>query len=138
MKVPFYVILALMFAGTLFGQQATNGAKFSAGVTVRESFKDLLFTTPAYQEAAADLIILEANRVAEVLNLPEQMPITKSNLVAVYVPSPSMAHRLGGAMGNITTSNYTYYISIGNRFSLWKGKTFRNSIICCEIDIHGQ
>jgi hypothetical protein len=49
--------------------------------------------------------------------LQEKLPIIESNLVAVYIPPPGLAQRLGGALGNITTSNYTYYISVGNKFS---------------------
>jgi hypothetical protein len=77
----------------------------------------MMFTTPAYHQEALRLVIEEANRVARELNLPESLPIVESNLVTSYIPSPGMAQRLGGALGNVTTSNYTYYVSIANKFS---------------------
>jgi len=86
-------------------------------LTSKQRFQQLVFTTPAYRNEALRLVIQEANNVAEELSLPEQLPIVKTNLIAAYIPSPRMAQRLGGALGNITTSNYTYYVSVGNKFS---------------------
>lgn len=76
-----------------------------------------MFTTAAYNGKVLQLLLNEASKVANELRLPEDLPIVKSNLVAVYIPPPRLSQRLGGALGNITTSNYTYYISIGNKFS---------------------
>lgn len=73
-------------------------------------------TTPAYQKEALRLVIEEANRVAQELNLPEQLPILQTNLLEAYITPPRMAQGMK-AIGNITTSNYVYYISVGNKFS---------------------
>ena len=45
---------------------------------------------------------------------PEQLPITKTNLIEAHIAPPRMA-KIG--IGNITTSNYVYYISVGDKFS---------------------
>jgi hypothetical protein len=83
----------------------------------KQRFQQLTFTTPAYRNAAMQLVIGEANRMAQDLNLPEPLPIVESNLVAAYIPPPGLARRLGGGLGNITTSNYIYYVSISNKLS---------------------
>lgn len=87
-------------------------------MTSKERLYALTFTTPAYQKEALRLVIEEANRVARELNLPETLPITESNLVAKYISSPRMF-----GFGNITTSNYTYYMTVGKKFSFleWSG-----------------
>jgi hypothetical protein len=76
----------------------------------------MMFTTKAYREEALRLIIEEANCVARELNLPESLPITETNLLGAYITPPRMAQGMR-ALGNITTSNYTYYISVDNKFS---------------------
>jgi hypothetical protein len=82
----------------------------------QQRFKALVYTTPAYRKEALRLVIAEANRVAQELNLPEKLPIEETNLVAAYIPPPKMAQRLGG-VGNVTTSNYVYYVSVAGKFS---------------------
>ena len=75
----------------------------------------LEFTTPAYKREAVRLLVREANKVAEELKLPETLPITESGLVDGVVNSFgwSWFHQ---QVGNITTSNYTYCVSQGNKF----------------------
>ncbi len=74
------------------------------------------FTTLAYEDAAFKLVLNEANVVARELRLPEKLPITPSDVVEKYIDSYGMA-RLTRAVGNISTSNYTYYVSVDNKFS---------------------
>ncbi len=110
------VVLLMILAGSAFGQDATNLVrmdKFASGV---RGLHTLLFTTPAYRGAALHLIVGEANRVAGELHLQDTLPITEANLVKYYIPPPRLAQRMG-AIGNITTANYTYYFSVGNKFS---------------------
>jgi hypothetical protein len=85
-------------------------------MTCKERYEALVFTTPAYRKEALRLVIAEANRVAQELNLPEQLPITETNVSEFYIPSPRMARGMK-AIGNITASNYVYYVSVGNKFS---------------------
>jgi len=58
----------------------------------------------------------EANRVAQELQLPEQLPIIDTNLVRSYI-TPNGMLRFTRAIGNVTTSNYTYYVSVDGKFS---------------------
>jgi hypothetical protein len=85
-----------------------------AGTTARQRYEKLNFTTPAYQKEAVRLVIEEANHVAQQLNLQENLPITESNLVAAFISPPQMI-KIG--FGNITTSNYTYYVTVSDKFS---------------------
>ncbi|MGA3282936.1 MAG: hypothetical protein ABSD57_00565 [Verrucomicrobiota bacterium] len=76
----------------------------------------LMFTTEAYRKEALRLVIQEANKVAQELKLPEQLPINDTNLLQCYI-SPYGMSRFKKTIGNVTTSNYTYYCSIGDKFS---------------------
>jgi len=66
--------------------------------------------------------MLEANKAARELKLQETLPITRSNVVDVYISKPRMAQATGG-IGSISTSNYTYSVSIGGKLSfvyIWR------------------
>jgi len=76
---------------------------------------ELKFTTAAYQREALRLLISEANLVAQELGLPERLPITNSDLTEIIIHPPRAARIVG--LGNISTSNYVYYISVGHKFS---------------------
>jgi hypothetical protein len=80
----------------------------------------LVFTTKAYQDEAFRLVLQEANRVATELRLPEKLPITENDLVGRFISSFGYAH-VKQAIGNVTTRNYTYYLSQGNKFSYLEG-----------------
>lgn len=112
--IPFRLLWLFAFALTAAGQNPTD-----VHLTFAENMKRLgsLSATPVvYRREALRLVIAEANKVAHELRLPESLPITESNLVASYIAPPKMAAHLG-AIGNVTTSNYTFYCSVGNRFS---------------------
>jgi hypothetical protein len=114
MRTSIFLLLAL--ASFTHAQENTNSkpALDWAKMTGKQRAQAMMFTTPAYRKEALRLVIEEANRVARELNLSEQMPITESNLMAVYISPPRMT-RIG--FGNITTSNYTYYMTVGDKFS---------------------
>jgi len=82
--------------------------------TYMQQPRDLTFMPDAYRVAALRMVIEEANLVAENLQLDEYTPIVTSNLVASYISPPRMTS-LG--FGNVTTSNYTYYMTVGGKFS---------------------
>lgn len=114
MRTSIYLLLSLtlcVYAQDNFMQKPKPNWTTT---TARQRYEKLNFTTPAYRKEALRLVIEEANRVAQELNLPENLPITESNLVEVFISPPSMV-RLG--FGNITTSNYTYYATVGDKFS---------------------
>ena len=78
--------------------------------------KEPPLTSDRYRREALRLLIEEANSVAQDLELDEPLPIVEADLVAKYVPALPIATKLR-IVGNISTSNYTYYVSIGNKFS---------------------
>jgi hypothetical protein len=80
----------------------------------------LMFTTEAYRKEALKLVLQEANQVAEELQLPEKLPIIETNLLHWYISPFGMA-RMTKSVGNITTSNYIYYVSIDNKFCFLEG-----------------
>jgi len=82
--------------------------------TARLRYEKLNPTTSAYRKEALQLVIDEANRVAQELNLPENLPITERNIIRAFISPPQMV-KVG--LGNITTSNYTYYVTVGDKFS---------------------
>jgi len=77
---------------------------------------DTLITTRAYQLEALNKVVFEANTVAKELNLPEDLPITKANIIGAFIHPFGFAY-LYQKIGNVTTSNYCYCVSIGNKFS---------------------
>ena len=83
-------------------------------MTARQRYEKLNSTTSAYRQEALQLVIAEANRVAQELNLPENLPITERNIIQAFISPPQMV-KVG--LGNITTSNYTYYVTVGDKFS---------------------
>ncbi len=75
-----------------------------------------MFTTGAYRKEALRLVIQEANCVAQELKLPEELPIIDTNLLESYI-SPYSMSRFAKTIGNVTTPNYTYCVSIDDKFS---------------------
>jgi hypothetical protein len=74
------------------------------------------FTTSAYQKEALKLVIQEANQIAWQLKLPEEMPITESNLVEYHI-SPfgfAYAYRM---IGNITTKKFIYSVASDDKLN---------------------
>jgi hypothetical protein len=74
------------------------------------------FTTPAYQSEALAQLIKEANRVAKTLKLSEQLPITHSNIVEFHISPFGFAYAFK-MIGEVTTMNYSYYVTCDNKFS---------------------
>jgi hypothetical protein len=84
--------------------------------------------TPVRQDSAeiVELMIREANVVAKQLKLPEDLPITRSSLVSTYiVPRRFMGAELG--LGNISTTNYNYYVSVGGKFSFLEKRPVKSA-----------
>jgi hypothetical protein len=92
--------------------------------------KYLMFTTKAYQTEAFRLVLQEANKVAAELSLPESLPIQETNVEQIYI-SPFGIGWAKKRIGSISTSNYVYYISRGNKFSYLE-KTHQE-IFCQQI-----
>lgn len=113
----FAISLFIMFAVMGLYANAQNNAAPPYELTPKQQLQALMFTTPAYRKEALKLIIGEANHIAHELNLQENLPITRSNIVETYIAPP----RLGQAsknIGNVTTSNYFYAVFSGGLFAL--------------------
>jgi hypothetical protein len=78
------------------------------------------FTTKLFHDAALDLVLQEANQVARELQLPEELPITRSNIVTGYIDEFGWYY-LQKQVGNVTTKNYTYCVSVDDKFSYLEG-----------------
>jgi hypothetical protein len=81
-----------------------------------EAIHDLVSISSAYRNAVLNAITTEVNNIAIELQLPEKLPIANTNVVTSYIVPPQLVERLG-AVGNVTTANYTYYFSVGKKFS---------------------
>jgi hypothetical protein len=118
--VALAIAAAALIAGTYIGggSDARNSGIYNglSKMSPKERHGWWVFSTPAYRQEVLRLIIEEANRVALELNLQESLPICRSNLVAAYIEPPHLA-RSSKSLGNISTSNYTYCVSVGNKFS---------------------
>ena len=65
------------------------------------------FTTPAYQQAAFQLLLEDVNRAAQQLGLPERLPIERSDIVEARIDTPfgqTMARCLAQSAPPITTT----------------------------------
>ncbi|MGP8200375.1 MAG: hypothetical protein ACLQU4_12840 [Limisphaerales bacterium] len=77
------------------------------------------FTSKLYRDAALKLVVQEANQVSQELKLPEELPITVSNIESYISPFGfAYAHRM---VGTVTTKKYVYCVSLSNRFSYLEG-----------------
>lgn len=74
-----------------------------------------LHTTSAYQAAALQLMVGEANFAAEQLGIPERLPVQTNGLVVAEVGPPTL-----GVNGAVGTSNYTFSFKRGHLTSVRK------------------
>jgi hypothetical protein len=72
-------------------------------------------TAELYRKEALKLLIQEANEVAAELKLQEDLPITETNLVKFLI-LPLPGAKAWKAVGNVTTTNYVYYVSKDDKF----------------------
>jgi hypothetical protein len=80
------------------------------------TYIDISFTTRQYRQAAVELMLQEANRVAREMQLPEELPITKSNLTEAMV-TPFGFNYTDKGIGSVTTKNYAYFVTKDNKFN---------------------
>ena len=115
------VVPALLTAiSTTYAQDRTNSG--SSGDTDHDSTQPVphwrpgFAPTKAYQREIFRLMIDEVNRMARDLDLPEALPITKSNLLGAFV-SPPAGFVNGGMLGTASTGIYEYYLTAGRTVS---------------------
>jgi len=75
-----------------------------------------LLTTAAYEKEARRLLFEEATKVATELGLPEELPLTESNIVRSYIPTFGYAY-INKSVGNVESRRYTYIAGKAWRFS---------------------
>lgn len=79
---------------------------------------DSRFTTPQYQRAAAQMVLQEANLVAEDMRFDDEvLPITETNTKTLRVSPFGFSYKFNTLGGVVATSNYVYTIGRGNKFS---------------------
>jgi len=71
-----------------------------------------LIPTPAYRNKILQIMIDEANRIARDLNLPEQLPITRSNIIHIFIGPPGLFIH-DSILGYVETTNYSYCCYVG-------------------------
>jgi len=117
--LKFSLALSVLLISIANGQAEESG-KFrlisESEESVLRHLADWRFTTKAYQDEALRLMIKEANKVARELGLREQLPISRSNLIEIYIGPPALVR-----LGFVSTSNYAY--NVDRQFS---GLTQRN------------
>jgi hypothetical protein len=74
------------------------------------------FTTKAYEEAALNVLLDEANSLARSMKLHENLPIKVRDLLQVRISKPFWSEN-ARTFGVISTSNYHYYASVDNKLS---------------------
>src|SRR5262249_6193153 len=86
-----------------FGTDATNGPHFH-------------LTTAAYEKEARRLVLEEATKVATELGLPEELPLTESDIVRSFIVPFGYAY-MEKAVGNVESRHYMYFVRKAWRFS---------------------
>jgi hypothetical protein len=111
--LSIFMCLAIFNPFAALCQETNYSPEFVASV---RRMHELTSTPAAYKNAALQVLVAEASKVAGDLALDEDLPITEAKLTASYITPPKMAEQIG-AVGNITTAKYTYFFSVGGRFS---------------------
>ena len=93
---------------------STNDAEYY-GTNILQRLQRLTFTTEAYRKEALKRVIQEANWAARQLQSEEALPVLETNLLGAYITPYGGTRRLH-AIGNVTTSNYSY--GVGRDYKL--------------------
>jgi hypothetical protein len=75
-----------------------------------------LLTTGPYQKEARRLLLEEATKVATELGLPEELPLTESNVVESFIAPFGYAY-IHKSVGHLASHHYSYVAGLGWRFS---------------------
>ncbi|MDX1953188.1 MAG: hypothetical protein SFY81_13485 [Verrucomicrobiota bacterium] len=77
---------------------------------------DFLHTTAAYQTAVVQLLTFESEKLAEKLTLAESRPLV---VISAEIAPPGF-----GPSGTISTTNFSYYYSFGQLYSVTRNDAF--------------
>ena len=114
--VQIVVLLSVCETLRVSAQQSTNiflRAEDSRS-TNGQMYRDFMTLPPTYSDEALRQMINEVNDVVKKLHLREPLPINRTNIKGFHVTPPKMI-KIG--FGSVTTSNYIYYMSVGDKFS---------------------
>ena len=75
-----------------------------------------LLTTAPYENEARRLLLEEATKVARELGLPEQLPLTESNIVESFIAPFGYAY-IEKAVGRVESHHYAYIAGLGWRLN---------------------
>lgn len=79
---------------------------------------DSWFTSAEYERTAAQMVLQEANRVAEDMRFGDEvLPITETNAMRLRVSPFGFSYKFNTLGGVVYTSNYIYKVGRGNKFS---------------------
>lgn len=106
MRILIFCIFLLLANG--FVCRGNNPPlQIPATLRTNSTFQKLIFVPPTYRKEALRLMIADANRTARQLKLPENLPITRTDLVGFHVSPPRLT-RFTKTIGTVSTSNYLY------------------------------
>lgn len=114
-RATHLIIVIVLTLYNAVGQELPAGVPRTIGPD-GSVYVDGTFTTRAYREEALKQLVSEANRVADELMLPEKLPVTETNITKAFISPFGFAYTFK-AIGNITTSSYTYGVERGDKFS---------------------
>jgi len=98
------------------GRELPPGVPRTVDTNGNVIYIDMDFTTKQYRQAAVKVLMQEANIVAKELQLPEQLPITETNLTEAVITPFGFNYQHKG-IGSVGTKNYIYYVTKANKFN---------------------
>jgi hypothetical protein len=119
-KLLVPVIFGILSVSTVIAEDLPLGVPNPINPHGEYNMHVMDFTTPAYRREALKLVLTEANKVALELTLPEKLPITQTDLTEVFI-GPFGQSYAEKRIGNVSTKNFRYCVSQGNKFSYLEG-----------------
>lgn len=121
MKVLYVANWAASFAAAIVCARAGEDITLPKGFpdpfgTSEQYGPHFHLTTAAYEKEARRLVLEEATKVATELGLPEELPLTESNIVQSFIPPFGFAY-MNESVGNVTSHRYWYFVAKGWKFS---------------------
>jgi hypothetical protein len=115
--LPAYLALNLAICANGQGQIGSGDPVSGPGKgSLAQTGQTMPASLEPYRTAVLNLLLQEANTVARQLQLPEKLPIDRSDLMEMYI-APARLARGMRAPGNVSTRDYTYCASVDNKFS---------------------
>jgi hypothetical protein len=118
MKIKILLIFLGFMSSSVFAQDGIEYKPIKGWdlLTSEQQLEKMRFTTPTYRRQVLQLVLGEANKAASELSLEESTPINQGDISAMFVSTPCF-WQMYGALGNISTTNYTYFVSQNSKLS---------------------